>query len=55
VHEYTTGLRKMAIMLGISSKNPYALLKYLGGLDSHLKKKAMLLNLRIVNEDYVQE
>jgi hypothetical protein len=36
VHEYTTEFRKMAIMLGISPKNPYVLLKYLGGLHSHL-------------------
>jgi hypothetical protein len=36
VHEYTTKFRNMAIMLGISPKNPYVLLKYLGGLHSHL-------------------
>jgi hypothetical protein len=36
VQEYTTEFRKMAIMLGISPKNPDVLLKYLGGLHSHL-------------------
>jgi hypothetical protein len=30
VQEYTTEFRKMAIMLGISPKNPNVLLKYLG-------------------------
>jgi hypothetical protein len=36
IQEYTTEFRKMAIMLGISPKNPYVLLKYLGGLRSHI-------------------
>ncbi len=36
VQEYTTKFRKMAIILGISPKNPYVLLKYLGGLHHHL-------------------
>jgi hypothetical protein len=30
VQEYTIEFKKMAIMLGISPKNPYVLLKYLG-------------------------
>ena len=36
VQEYTIEFRKMAIMLGISPKIPDVLLKYLGGLHSHL-------------------
>lgn len=31
MQEYTTKLRKMAIMLGTSLKNPNVLLNYLGG------------------------
>jgi hypothetical protein len=40
----------MAIMLGISPKNPYVLLKYLGGLDSHLQKQVMLFKPRTMDE-----
>ena len=50
VHEYTTEFRKMAIMLGISPKNPYVLLEYLGGLHNHLQKEVMLFEPRIVDE-----
>ena len=36
VQEYATKFKKMAIMLGISPKSPNVLLKYLGGLHSHV-------------------
>jgi hypothetical protein len=36
VQEFTTELKNMAIMLGISPKIPNVLLNYLGGLHSHL-------------------
>jgi len=49
-HEF----RKMVIMLGISPKTPYVLLKYLGGLHSHLWKQVMLFKPRIVDEACVQ-
>jgi hypothetical protein len=49
-HEF----KKMAIMLGISPKNLDVLLKYLGGLHSHLWRKVMLFKPRIVDEAYVQ-
>jgi hypothetical protein len=54
VQEYTTEFRKMAIMLGISPKNPYVLLKYLGGLHSHLQKQVMLFRPRTMDEVCVQ-
>jgi hypothetical protein len=44
----------MAIMLGISPKNPYVLLKYLGGLHNHLWKQVMLFKPRSVDEACVQ-
>jgi hypothetical protein len=53
VQEYTTKFRKKAIMLGISPKNPNVLLKYLGGLHSHLRRQVMLFKPRIVDEAYV--
>jgi hypothetical protein len=40
----------MAIMLGISPKNLDVLLKYLGGLHSHLRRQVMLFKPRIVDE-----
>jgi hypothetical protein len=54
VHEYTTEFRKMAIMLGISPKNPDALLKYLGGLHNHLRKKVILFKPSTMDEACVQ-
>jgi hypothetical protein len=48
--EYTTEFTNMAIMMGISPKNPDVLLKYLGGLQSHLRKKVMLFNPRKMDE-----
>jgi hypothetical protein len=44
----------MAIMLGISPKNPNAILKYMGGLHSHLRKKVMIFKPRKVDEACVQ-
>jgi hypothetical protein len=41
-------------MLGISPKNPDVILKYLGGLHSHLKNKVMLFKQWIVDEACVQ-
>jgi hypothetical protein len=49
-HEF----RKMAIMLGISPKNPNVLLKYLGGLHNHLRKKVMLFNPGTIDEACVK-
>lgn len=54
MHEYTTKLRKIAIMFGISSKNPNVLLKYLGGLHLHLCEQMMLFNPKSVDEACVQ-
>ena len=45
----------MAIMLGIYSKNPGVLLKYLGGLHSHMQKKVMLFKSRTMDEAFVHE
>jgi hypothetical protein len=39
VKECTTNFRKMAIMMGTSPKNPYVMLKYLGGLHSHYESR----------------
>jgi len=50
IHEYTTKLRKMAIMLRISPKNPNVLLKYLGGLHCHLCEQVMLFKPKSVDE-----
>lgn len=44
MQNYTTKFRKMAIMLGISPKNPYVFLKYLRGLHEQVmlfKSKSM--------------
>jgi hypothetical protein len=49
-HEF----RKMAIMLGISPKNPYVLLKYLGGLHNHLRKQVMLFKPKKIDEACVK-
>lgn len=46
--------RKMAIMLGISPKNQNVLLKYLGGLHHHPRKKVMLLNPKSVDKASIQ-
>jgi hypothetical protein len=54
VQEYTTEFKKMAIMLGISTKNPDVLLKYLGGLHNHLQKQVMLFNPMAIGEACVQ-
>ena len=51
---YTTEFRKMAIMLGISPKNPDVLLKYLGGLHHHLREQVMLFKPKMVDEACVQ-
>jgi hypothetical protein len=55
VQEYTTKFEEIVIMLGISPKNPYILLKYLGGLHSHLWKKVMSFKPRAIDEACVQE
>lgn len=44
----------MAIMLGISPKNLYVLLKYLGGLHHHLREQVMLLKPKMVDEDCLE-
>jgi hypothetical protein len=54
VQEYTTEFKKMAIMMGISPKNPDVLLKYLGGLHNHLRKQVMFFDPRITDEACVQ-
>jgi hypothetical protein len=55
VQEHTTKFRKVVIMLGISPKNLDALLKYLGVIHSHLQKKVIFFEPRILYEAYVQE
>jgi hypothetical protein len=45
----------MAIMLGISPKNPNVLLKYLGGLHSHLQNQVILFKPRTTDEACVLE
>jgi hypothetical protein len=47
--------RNMAIMLDISPKNPYVLIKYLVGLHSHLWKQVMLFKTRTLDEACIQE
>ena len=42
-------------MMGISPKNPYVLLKYLGGLHCHLCEQVMLFKPKLVDEACVQE
>ena len=53
VQEQITEFKKMAIM-GISPKNPYVLLKYLGGLNNHIWRQVILFNYRFIDEAYVQ-
>jgi hypothetical protein len=55
VQEYTTEFRKMAIMMGISPKNSDVLLKYMGRLQSHLRKQVMLFNPRTMDEACVHD
>jgi hypothetical protein len=43
-------VKKMAIMLGISPKNPNLLLKYMRGIHSHLWNKVMSFNSERVDE-----
>lgn len=50
LQEYTTEFKKMAIMLGISPKNPNVLLKYLEGLHRHLCEQVMLFKPKSVEE-----
>jgi hypothetical protein len=45
----------MEIMLGTSPKNPYVVLKYLGGLYNDLRKKVILFKPMNVDEAYVKE
>jgi hypothetical protein len=47
--------RNMEIILGISPKIPYVLLKYLGGLHSHLQNKMILFKPTNNDEAYVKE
>jgi hypothetical protein len=54
VLDYTIKFRKMAIMLGISPKNKNVLLKYLGGLPSHLRNQVILFKPRTVDDASVQ-
>jgi hypothetical protein len=44
----------MAIMLGISPKKLDVLLKYLGGLHSHMQKQVMIFKPMIVDDACVQ-
>jgi len=41
-------------MLGISPKNPYVLLKYLGGMHHHLREQVMLFKPKLVDKACVQ-
>jgi hypothetical protein len=50
VQEYNTEFRNMAIVLCIYLKNFYVLLKYLGGLQNHPRKKVILFNPKTVDE-----
>jgi len=52
--QYTTEFKKMTIMLGISPKNPYVLLKYLGGLHHHIWGKVMFFKPKWMGEACVQ-
>eukprot|EP00253_Pinus_taeda_P034565 PITA_34565 len=52
--EYTTKFRKMAIILGISPKNPDVLLKYLGDLHRHLCDQVILFKPKTMGKAYVQ-
>jgi len=45
----------MAMMLGISPKNPNVLLKYFAGLHHHLRDKVMLIKPKLVDEACVKE
>jgi hypothetical protein len=55
VREYTIEFKKLAMMLGISPKNLDVLLKYPGGLHSHLRKQVIFFKPRTVDEACVQE
>jgi hypothetical protein len=44
----------MAIMMGISTKNPSLLIEYMGDIDSHLQNKVMFFKLNTMNEACVQ-
>ena len=54
VQEYTAEFKKMTVMLGISLKSPNVLLKYLGGLHSHIRNQEMIFKPRTVDETCVQ-
>ena len=54
VQEYTREFIKMALMLGISPKNPYVLLKYLGVFHCDLHEKTMFFKPKMVDEAVVQ-
>jgi hypothetical protein len=41
-------------MLGISPKKLDLLVKYIGGLHSHLRRKMVLFNPEIIDEAYLQ-
>lgn len=54
MQEYTIEFKNMSIMLGISPKNPYVLLKYLEGLHRHLWEQVMFFKPKSMGEDFVQ-
>jgi hypothetical protein len=45
----------MDIMMGISTKNPYLLLNYMGGIYSHFQKQVMVFKPNRVDEACVKE
>jgi hypothetical protein len=54
VQEYTTEFRKNGHYVGYISQEPDVLLKYLGGLHSHLRRQVMLFKPRTIDEACVQ-
>eukprot|EP01018_Ginkgo_biloba_P002772 Gb_08746 [translate_table: standard] len=54
VQDYTTELRKQAIVLGVSLKDPQVLMKYIGGLHSHIKRQVLLFKPTSIDQVSVQ-
>ena len=44
----------MSIVMGMSLNNPYVLIKYLGGIHSHLRRQAMLFKPIIVDDACIE-
>ena len=53
VQEYTKEFRKMAIILGISPKNPDALLKHLEDLHYHMREQVTFFKPKLMDEGCV--